>query len=86
MRSRHTSETLRLGTHPGRRSRRFQVFGKISMSVFLLAVCLVSANATIVVNSLEDVEVPAVGKVALRSARAMAASGEPIVFDSMLNG
>jgi hypothetical protein len=56
----------------------------IAACVWMQAGMLV--GAPIVVNSLEDVEVPAVGKVTLRSALAMAASGEPIVFDSTLNG
>ena len=50
------------------------------------ACCLMSAEATIVVNSLEDVEVPAPGKITLRSALHLAASGEKLVFDPTLNG
>jgi len=50
------------------------------------ACCLMAAEATIVVNSLEDVEVPAPGKVTLRSALDLAASGEKIVFDQTLDG
>ena len=63
-----------------------QYFGCLLFRCSVFAGCLMSANATIVVNSLEDVEVPAAGKVTLRSALAMATSGEPIVFDPMLNG
>ena len=40
----------------------------------------------IVVNSLEDVEDPPAGTVTLRSALASAAAGQPIVFDTSLDG
>lgn len=52
----------------------------------IVACTLMSAEATIMVNSLQDVEVPAQGRVTLRSALNLAASGEPIVFDPALNG
>ncbi len=44
------------------------------------------AAAELVVNSLEDVAVPASGQVTLRSALDLAADGESIVFDSTLDG
>ena len=53
---------------------------------FGIACGLMSAEATIVVNSLEDVDVPAPGKITLRSALDSAASGEEIVFHPTLNG
>jgi hypothetical protein len=40
----------------------------------------------IVVNSLEDIEMPPEETVTLRSALASAASGQPIVFDASLDG
>ncbi|MCB1121246.1 MAG: hypothetical protein KJT03_06840, partial [Verrucomicrobiae bacterium] len=61
-------------------------FGRLLFRCSIVASCLVSANATVVVNSLEDVEVPDAGKVTLRSALDRAASGEQIVFDPTLNG
>ncbi|MGD7654256.1 MAG: hypothetical protein ACQCXQ_13640 [Verrucomicrobiales bacterium] len=57
-----------------------------SAALVVTACCLMSAEATIVVNSLQDVEEPAPGKITLRSALALAASGEEIVFDPSLNG
>jgi hypothetical protein len=45
-----------------------------------------AAYSTIVVNSLEDVEVPPAGTVTVRSALASAADGETIVFDHRLDG
>ena len=51
----------------------------------LIAGCDVS-DYGIVVNSLEDVEDPPEGMVTLRSALALAAVGEPIVFHPSLNG
>jgi hypothetical protein len=47
---------------------------------------LIPVNAVEVVNSLQDVQVPAQGQVTLRLALAQAASGESIVFDPTLNG
>ncbi|MHC4637595.1 MAG: right-handed parallel beta-helix repeat-containing protein [Planctomycetota bacterium] len=44
------------------------------------------ADSAIVVNSLEDVEVPPEGTVTIRSALASAADGESIVFDESLDG
>jgi len=44
------------------------------------------ANATKVVNSLADDAAPPAGTVTIRSALAMAASGETIIFDASLNG
>lgn len=44
------------------------------------------ANATLVVNSLADDAAPPAGTVTIRSALAMAASGEAIVFDESLDG
>ncbi len=44
------------------------------------------ANSAIVVNSLADDAAPPAGTVTIRSALAMAASGEAIVFDQSLNG
>jgi hypothetical protein len=51
----------------------------------LIAGCDVS-DYGIVVNSLEDVEEPSEGMVTLRSALALAADGEPILFDPSLDG
>jgi hypothetical protein len=45
-----------------------------------------TASPDIVVNSLEDVEDPPDGTVTLRSALALAADGQPIVFDASLDG
>jgi len=45
-----------------------------------------AADSAIVVNSLEDVEVPPEGTVTIRSALALAADGESIVFDASLDG
>jgi len=45
-----------------------------------------AADSAIVVNSLEDIEVPTAPTVTLRSALASAADGESIVFDASLNG
>ena len=45
-----------------------------------------AADSAIVVNSLEDVEVPPEGTVTIRSALALASDGEPIVFDGSLDG
>jgi hypothetical protein len=45
-----------------------------------------AADSAIVVNSLEDVEVPPAGTVTIRSALASAADGESIVFDESLDG
>lgn len=64
-------------------------FMGLSQAILLVAgsvFCLRSANATLVVNSLEDAEAPAAGVVTLRSALALAASGEPIGFDPALDG
>jgi hypothetical protein len=47
---------------------------------------VISADATLVVNSLDDTLAPSPGQVTLRSALAQAASGEPIVFDPLLDG
>ncbi len=47
---------------------------------------LPAAEATIVVNSLQDTDTPAPGEVTLRSALASAADGEPIIFDAALDG
>lgn len=56
------------------------------VSLIAAASGLMPAGATRVVNSLQDVLVPAPGQVTLRSALAEAASGEPIVFDPTLDG
>jgi hypothetical protein len=45
-----------------------------------------TADAALVVNSLEDILVPPPGQVTLRSALAQAADGESIVFDPALDG
>jgi hypothetical protein len=45
-----------------------------------------SEHEPIVVNSVEDIEMPPEGTVTLRSALASAASGQPIVFDPSLDG
>ncbi len=63
--------------------------GKFFLLVFLLtlgACGLIPVDAEKVVNSLQDVEVPAPGQVTLRSALSQAASGEPVVFDPTLDG
>ena len=53
----------------------------------LVGVCgLLPADAEQVVNSLQDVLVPAPGQVTLRSALDQAADGESIVFDPTLDG
>ena len=61
----------------------------IPLSLFLLtlgACGLIPVAAEQVVNSLQDIEVPASGQVTLRSALDQASSGESIVFDPTLNG
>jgi hypothetical protein len=45
-----------------------------------------AAYSTIVVNTLEDIEVPPAGTVSIRSALASAADGETIVFHGSLDG
>jgi hypothetical protein len=52
----------------------------------LFVVGCATDHEPIVVNSLEDVEVPPEGTITLRSALASAASGQPIVFDESLDG
>jgi len=58
-------------------------------TVLLVAFFLVGCDVhhePIVVNSLEDIEMPPEETVTLRSALASAASGQPIVFDASLDG
>jgi hypothetical protein len=69
---------------------------QLTCFVILLAVSLIAgcggnggsktARPDIVVNSLEDVELPPDGIVTLRSALASAADGQAIVFDASLDG
>ena len=57
----------------------------VLLITFFLVGCAVD-HEPIVVNSLEDIEMPPEGTVTLRSALASAASGQPIVFDASLDG
>jgi hypothetical protein len=57
----------------------------VLLIAFFLVGCAVD-HEPIVVNSLEDIEMPTEGTVTLRSALASAASGQSIVFDASLDG
>ncbi|MBW1906083.1 MAG: hypothetical protein JRJ24_12390, partial [Deltaproteobacteria bacterium] len=54
--------------------------------VLLFVVGCAVHHEPIVVDSLEDIEMPPEGTVTLRSALASAASGQPIIFDASLDG
>lgn len=54
--------------------------------VFAWILGFTSADATVLVNSLQDVATPAPGQMTLRLALESAASGESIVFDPSLDG
>ncbi len=60
----------------------------MALSVVVLGAvgCDTTPHEPIVVNSLDDVAEPPEGIVTLRSALALAASGQPIVFDESLDG
>jgi hypothetical protein len=68
----------------------------LALIVFLVSIAAIAGcgnsggsdrrSPDIVVNSLEDLEIPPYGTVTLRSALASAESGQPIVFDSSLDG
>jgi len=68
-----------------------RIFFMIFFAIIFVAGCdgndgSKTAIPEIVVNSLEDLENPPDGTVTLRSALALAAAGQPIVFDASLDG
>lgn len=67
--------------------RQFIFLAILSMALVIAGLCgPTAAHCAIVVNSLEDIEVPPPGTVTIRSALASAVDGEHIVFDERLDG